>query len=82
MPTMNNNEIALSYYIFLVELKFLVEYEIPVVREEIVVRHTTVCCSSDHSCTISSFKVGFSCLIVPPITEKRNVVDHEMRSTF
>jgi hypothetical protein len=62
-----------------VELKFLVEYEILVVGEEIVVRHTTVRCSSDHGCTISSFKVGLSCFIVSPITEKKmTVVENEI----
>jgi hypothetical protein len=49
-----------------------VEYEILVIGEEIVVRHTTICCCSDHCCTISSLKVGFSSLVVPAITERRS----------
>jgi hypothetical protein len=49
-----------------------IEYEILVIREEIVVRHMTVCCSSDHCCTICSLKVCFSSLIVPAITETRS----------
>lgn len=49
-----------------------VEYKIPVVRQKIVVRHTAVCRSSDHSCTVCSLKVGFCCLIVPSITESGN----------
>jgi hypothetical protein len=68
------HKITFSCYIFIKysKMSVLVEYKIPVVGEEIVVRHTAICCSSDHSCTVCSFKVGFCCLIVPSITERGN----------